>query len=75
MMKSIAQVKASSKKRRKVTLKSSHLQEGGGKRETFEDMQEKQYPFNDSDVPRILDDLSQAELIELSRSRHPDLRG
>ena len=52
-----------------MTLKSSHPQEGGDKRKAFKDMQEKQYPFSDSDVPRMLDDLLQVKLIELLRSR------
>ena len=72
MMTSITQVKASSKKRTKVTRKSSYLQESGGKRETFKDMHKKRYPFSNSDVPKILHDLLQAELIELPRSRHPE---
>ena len=68
MMKSIAPVKASSKKKRKVTLKSSNLQKGEGKRETFKKMQGKRYPFSDSDVLRMLNDLLQMKLIELPRS-------
>ncbi|KAL0445941.1 UNVERIFIED_CONTAM: hypothetical protein Slati_1722000 [Sesamum latifolium] len=39
---------------------------------TLKEMQEKQYPFIDSDVPGIFDDLLKANLIELPEMKRPE---
>ncbi|KAL0457872.1 UNVERIFIED_CONTAM: hypothetical protein Slati_0414400 [Sesamum latifolium] len=42
------------------------------KKLTLKEMQARQYPFLDSDVPRIFDDLLEANLIDLSEMKRPE---
>lgn len=42
------------------------------KKNTLKERQQKQYPFSDSNVPRMLDDLLQANLIELLEMKRPE---
>ncbi|KAL0391459.1 UNVERIFIED_CONTAM: hypothetical protein Slati_4531000 [Sesamum latifolium] len=41
-------------------------------RSTLKELQEKEYPFPDSDVPYIFDELLERKLIELPESKRPD---
>ncbi|KAL0345813.1 UNVERIFIED_CONTAM: hypothetical protein Sradi_4412600 [Sesamum radiatum] len=45
------------------------------RRPTFKELQEKEYPFPDSDVPYIFDELLERKLIELPESKRPDEAG
>ncbi|KAH0658129.1 hypothetical protein KY285_026659 [Solanum tuberosum] len=42
---------------------------------TLREMQEKEYPFFDSDVPEIFDELLELKLIELPEMKRPDEAG
>ena len=42
------------------------------RRPTLQEMQEKQYPFPDSDISNMLDHLLELKLIELPEMKHPE---
>ena len=47
-------------------------QEKGKRKLTLLEMQEKQYPFLDSDVSKTLDYLLTLKVIELAKMKHPE---
>ncbi|KAL0416670.1 UNVERIFIED_CONTAM: hypothetical protein Slati_3498900 [Sesamum latifolium] len=55
--------------------KNSGTQENPRRKLTLKEMQEKQCQFLDSDVPRIFDDLLEANLIEFPKIKHPEEAG
>ena len=57
----------------KFSTKSDKKQEKKGvNKSTLKERQETKYPFNDSDVPSMLDDLLEANLIELPEMKRPE---
>jgi len=48
------------------------MRDAGKKRPTFKELQEKKYPFLDSDLSRMLDDLLEKGIIELPPSKCPE---
>ncbi|KAL0411562.1 UNVERIFIED_CONTAM: hypothetical protein Slati_3745900 [Sesamum latifolium] len=56
-------------------LKNSGPQENPRRKLTLKEMQKKQYPFLDSDVPGIFDDLLEANLIDLPKMKRPEEAG
>ena len=51
---------------------STFTQERRRRRPTLQEMQEKQYPFLDSDIFKMLDHLLELKLIEISEMKHPE---
>ena len=47
-------------------------QDKGRRRPTLQEMQEKQYPFPNSDISKMLDHLLELKLIELPEMKHPE---
>ncbi|KAL0395320.1 UNVERIFIED_CONTAM: hypothetical protein Slati_4498200 [Sesamum latifolium] len=55
-----------------ITPKNNVSYEKPQRKLTLKEMQAKQYPFLDSDVPRIFDDLLEANLIDLPEMKRPE---
>ena len=51
------------------------MKEAGKKRPTLKELQEKKYPFPDSDLSGMLDDLLEKGIIELPLSKRPEESG
>ncbi|KAL0427409.1 UNVERIFIED_CONTAM: hypothetical protein Slati_2915700 [Sesamum latifolium] len=65
-------VKISSNNRKKLEKPEDQRMTNDRRRPTLKELQEKEYPFPDSDVPHIFDELLERNLIELPESKHPD---
>ncbi|XP_055830887.1 uncharacterized protein LOC129899915 [Solanum dulcamara] len=52
-----------------------NFQEHSNQKSTLKEMQEKEYPFQDSDVCEIFDELLELKLIELPKMKQPDKVG
>jgi hypothetical protein len=57
---------------KKKDEKPPTIQEKGKRKSTLLEMQEKQYPFPDSDVSKMLDYLLTLKVIELPEMKHPE---
>ncbi|KAL0458502.1 UNVERIFIED_CONTAM: hypothetical protein Slati_0477400 [Sesamum latifolium] len=68
----IAPVKISSNNRKKLKKPEDQCMTNDRRRPTLKELQEKEYPFPDSDVCHIFDELFKRKLIELPESKHPD---
>ncbi|KAL0458583.1 UNVERIFIED_CONTAM: hypothetical protein Slati_0485500 [Sesamum latifolium] len=55
-----------------VTPKNNVSYEKPQRKLTLKEMQARQYPFLDSNVPRIFDDLLEANLIDLPEMKRPE---
>ncbi|XP_030964649.1 uncharacterized protein LOC115985896 [Quercus lobata] len=56
----------------KIKEQTSALTQESRRRPTLQEMQEKQYPFPDSDISNMLDHLLELKLIELQEMKHPE---
>ncbi|KAL0439077.1 UNVERIFIED_CONTAM: hypothetical protein Slati_2390700 [Sesamum latifolium] len=65
-------VKISSNNRKKLEKPEDQCMTNDTHRPTLKEFQEKEYPFYDSDVPHIFDELLERKLIELLESKRPD---
>ncbi|KAK4487181.1 hypothetical protein RD792_006500, partial [Penstemon davidsonii] len=64
-----------SKSKKNDEMKNDSYQRSFEKKTTLKDMQKKEYPFLDSDVAPMLDDLLEAKLIELPEMKRPKEAG
>ncbi|KAL0455820.1 UNVERIFIED_CONTAM: hypothetical protein Slati_0921200 [Sesamum latifolium] len=55
-----------------IALKNNVPYEKSQRKLTLKEMQARQYPFLDSDIPGIFDDLLEANLIDLPKMKHPE---
>jgi len=51
------------------------MRDAGKKRPTLKELQEKKYPFSDSDLSGMLDDLLEKGINELPPLKHPEESG
>ena len=58
-------VKISTRDKKKEVKEAGPIQENERRRFTLKELEEKKYPFSDSDVPNMLEDLLQKNVIEL----------
>ena len=56
----------------KIKEQTSSLTQERRRRPTLQEMQEKQYPFPDSDISNMLDHLLELKLVELLEMKHPE---
>ncbi|KAL0420666.1 UNVERIFIED_CONTAM: hypothetical protein Slati_3089500 [Sesamum latifolium] len=70
-----APIKISSNDRKKPEKPEDQRVTNDRRRPILKELQEKEYPFPDSDVPYIFDELLERKLIELPESKHPDEAG
>ncbi|KAL0374252.1 UNVERIFIED_CONTAM: hypothetical protein Sradi_3340900 [Sesamum radiatum] len=70
-----APIKISSNSRKKSEKSEDQHVTNDRRRPTLKELQEKEYPFPDSDVPYIFDELMERKLIELPESKRPDEAG
>ncbi|KAL0413541.1 UNVERIFIED_CONTAM: Transposon Tf2-12 polyprotein [Sesamum radiatum] len=67
-----APIKISSNSGKKSEKSEDQRMTNDRRRPTLKELQEKEYPFPDSDVPYIFDELLERKLIELPESKRPD---
>ncbi|KAL0411752.1 UNVERIFIED_CONTAM: hypothetical protein Slati_3764900 [Sesamum latifolium] len=70
-----APIKISSNDRKKPEKPEDQRVTNDRRRPTLKELQEKEYPFPDSNVPYIFDELLERKLIELLESKRPDEAG
>ncbi|KAL0355653.1 UNVERIFIED_CONTAM: hypothetical protein Sradi_4012200 [Sesamum radiatum] len=68
-------IKISSNNRKKSEKSEDQRVTNDRRRPTLKELQEKEYPFPDSDVPYIFHELLERKLIELPESKRPDEAG
>jgi len=68
-------LKVTTKVSKKQSVKTTSLQDKVGRKLTLKEMQAKEYPFLDSDVPAIFEELLELKLIELPEMKRPDETG
>ena len=71
----IAPVKISAKSKKKEAEKADSTQEKQKKKLTLQEMQNKQYFFSNTDIPKILDQLRELNVIELLEMKRPEEAG
>ncbi|KAL0361041.1 UNVERIFIED_CONTAM: hypothetical protein Sradi_3788600 [Sesamum radiatum] len=70
-----APIKISSNSGKKLEKSEDQRVTNDRRQPTLKELQEKEYPFPDSDVPYIFDELLERKLIELPESKRPDEAG
>ncbi|XP_059316492.1 uncharacterized protein LOC132067311 [Lycium ferocissimum] len=68
-------VKFTTKVSKKQSMKATSFQDNKSRKSTLKEMQEREYPFLDSDVPEIFDELLELKLIELPEMKRPNEAG
>ncbi|XP_070032500.1 uncharacterized protein [Nicotiana tomentosiformis] len=71
----VSPLKVTTKASKKQSVKTTSLQDKAGRKLTMKEMQAKEYPFLDSDVPTIFEELLELKLIEFPEIKHPDEAG
>ena len=70
-----APVKISTKPNKKEAEKGDSAQGKWGKKLTLQEMQNKEYPFPNTEVPKMLEQLLELKIIELQEMKRPEEAG